>query len=234
MDLLTDRLRAALRANAGAAGRPRHDPVPVVKFFSPVGAATWLATELDADGDTLFGLADLGFGCPELGSFSLTEIAGVRLPFGLRIERDLHFATPHPLSKWAGGGAAHRFDPCRRHLSAPRRRARPRASGPRHRPVLSLPEPEFVDKANMREGRKAPDVSDILPTIRARGVIQTLLVKPPNEEGLYGIVAGSRRFHAAKIVAGERRADGKVDPEALSLPCGISKAVTTPPPSRPR
>lgn len=102
MDLLTDSLRAALRANAGRAHLFGHDPVPVVKFFNPCGAATWLATELDADDDTLFGLADLGFGCPELGSFSLSEIASVRLPFGLRIERDLHFSTPHPLSKWAG------------------------------------------------------------------------------------------------------------------------------------
>ena len=101
MDLLTERLRAALRANAEAAAWPRHDPVPVVKFFNPCGAATWLATELDADGDTLFGLADLGFGCPELGSFSLSEIAGVRLPFGLTIERDLHFSTSCPLSRWA-------------------------------------------------------------------------------------------------------------------------------------
>ena len=60
-----------------------------------------LATELDADGDILFGLADLGFGCAELGSFSLHEIASIRLPFGLRIERDLHFASEHPLSLWA-------------------------------------------------------------------------------------------------------------------------------------
>ena len=107
MILLTPDLRAALRANAAArhaalqqdAAEP--DPLPVVKFFNPVGAATWLATELDADGDTLFGLADLGFGCPELGSFSLREIASVRLPFGLFIERDEHFAPMRPLSIWA-------------------------------------------------------------------------------------------------------------------------------------
>ncbi|WP_245654080.1 DUF2958 domain-containing protein [Novosphingobium rosa] len=49
---------------------------------------------------TYFGLADLGFGCPELGSFSLHEIGSVRLPFGLQIERDLYFSTPHPLSVW--------------------------------------------------------------------------------------------------------------------------------------
>ncbi len=100
MDLLTERLRARLRANADHRDGLDRDPVPVVKFFNPMGAATWLATELDADGDTLFGLADLGFGCPELGSFSLSEIASVRLPFGLRIERDLHFSTMHRLSVW--------------------------------------------------------------------------------------------------------------------------------------
>jgi hypothetical protein len=39
----------------------------VVKFFNPVGVTTWLATELDEDGESLFGLAALGFGRPELG-----------------------------------------------------------------------------------------------------------------------------------------------------------------------
>jgi hypothetical protein len=106
MSLLTPELRLALRANADQAQAANargwnFDPVPVVKLFNPVGAATWLATELDDDGDTLFGLADLGFGCPELGSFSLSEITALRLPFGLAIERDLTFATAHPLSRWA-------------------------------------------------------------------------------------------------------------------------------------
>jgi len=101
MDLLTETLRRALRANADHGDGLDRDPVPVVKLFNPCGAATWLATELDADGDTLFGLADLGFGCPELGSFSLGEIASVRLPLGLRVERDLHFSTAHRLSEWA-------------------------------------------------------------------------------------------------------------------------------------
>ncbi len=103
LDLLTTKLGAVLLANGAAAARGTtgHDPAPVVKFFNPMGPATWLATELDADGDTLFGLADLGFGCPELGSFSLSEIAALRLPFGLTIERDLHFSSDVPLSRWA-------------------------------------------------------------------------------------------------------------------------------------
>ena len=115
MILLTPQLRFALRANdinrraAARVGKacPEHgrraepDPAPVVKFFNPLGAATWLATELCSDNDTLFGLADLGFGKPELGSFSLSEIASVRLPFGLGIERDIGFETRVGLSVWA-------------------------------------------------------------------------------------------------------------------------------------
>ncbi|MBL8645968.1 MAG: DUF2958 domain-containing protein [Sphingosinicella sp.] len=101
MELLTPPLRSVLRANADAAARRRHDPPPAVKFFNPCGGATWLATGLDADNDTLFGLADLGFGCPELGSFSLSEIAAIRLRFGLRIERDLHFTSTVAISAWA-------------------------------------------------------------------------------------------------------------------------------------
>ena len=106
MILLNPDLRSALRANAinrRAAQRdetPEPDPVPVLKLFNPVGAATWLATELESDDDALFGLADLGFGCPELGYFSLSEIASVRLPFALGIERDMGFETPFPLSRW--------------------------------------------------------------------------------------------------------------------------------------
>ena len=107
MSLLTPELRAALRRNdaerreAHRTRRAEPDPAPLVKLFSPLSAATWLATELAEDGDTLFGLADLDFGCPELGYFSLSEIAAVRLPFGLRIERDEAFRSQFALSVWA-------------------------------------------------------------------------------------------------------------------------------------
>jgi hypothetical protein len=98
MILLTPQLHNRLLFN----GRLRDvDHVPVVKFFNPVGAATWLATELNEDGDSLFGLADLGFGSPELGTFSLLEMSSVRLPFGLGIERDLYFEGAFPISVYA-------------------------------------------------------------------------------------------------------------------------------------
>lgn len=107
MTLLTSDLREALRANDIARRaalrdeKPEPDPVPVVKIFNPVGAATWLASELDADGDILFGLADLGFGCPELGAFRLSEMEAIRLPGGLGLERDLYFTARFPLSVYA-------------------------------------------------------------------------------------------------------------------------------------
>jgi len=56
-----------------------------------------------------------------------------------------------------------------------------------------------VSALNMRHARKAPDIADILPSIRARGVQQPLLVRP-NGEG-YEIVAGRRRFFALKALA---------------------------------
>ncbi len=71
-----------------------------------------------------------------------------------------------------------------------------------------------ISKANMRYAKKAPDVSDILPTVRARGVLVPLIVRPNCAEGAYEIVAGARRFTAACVVAGEK---GDAEP----LPCAI-------------
>lgn len=71
-----------------------------------------------------------------------------------------------------------------------------------------------ISKTNMRYAKKAPDVADILPTVRARGVLVPLIVRPNCAEGAFEIVAGARRFTAATIVAGEK---GEAEP----LPCAI-------------
>ena len=99
MQLITPELREKLIAN----GKRRDDDhVPAVKFFNPVGAATWLVTEMDPeDNDYLFGLADLGMGFPELGGISLSELQGYRGPLGLGIERDLYFTARYPISVYA-------------------------------------------------------------------------------------------------------------------------------------
>ncbi|AMG74903.1 ParB/RepB/Spo0J family partition protein [Sphingopyxis granuli] len=74
-----------------------------------------------------------------------------------------------------------------------------------------------ISKTNMRYAKKAPDVSDILPTVRKRGVLVPLIVRPNCGPGAFEIVAGARRFTAAKIVADER-GDGE------PLPCAILEA----------
>ena len=78
-----------------------------------------------------------------------------------------------------------------------------------------------VSKANMRYTRKAPDVSDILPTVRRRGVVQPVIVRPNGAPDAFEIIAGARRFQAALIVAEDKRAAGEADTETLSLPCAI-------------
>lgn len=78
------------------------DPVPVVKLFTPDAQATWLLTELDpSDGDTAFGLCDLGLGMPELGYVRLSELSTIRGPLNLPVERDLYFEATRTLSEYA-------------------------------------------------------------------------------------------------------------------------------------
>lgn len=104
MKLITAELREKLLRNGA---RRDADHVPVLKLFNPCGAATWLFTELDPDNaDHLFGLCDLGFGFPELGYASLGEIAELRLPYGLSIERDRWFGGRYPLSVYTAAARA--------------------------------------------------------------------------------------------------------------------------------
>lgn len=94
--------RAALPALYSQEGRGLN-AVAWVKFFDPTGAGTWYASEFDGE-DIFFGLADLGFGEPELGYFSLAELQSVSGRLGLGIERDLHW-KPVPLREcrvWNG------------------------------------------------------------------------------------------------------------------------------------
>ncbi|MBI2737252.1 MAG: ParB/RepB/Spo0J family partition protein [Rhodospirillales bacterium] len=69
-----------------------------------------------------------------------------------------------------------------------------------------------ISTANMRHGRKDPDVSDILPSVRTRGILQPLLVRPEGEE--FEVVAGRRRYFCAKLLAEEQ---GEAEP----LPCAV-------------
>jgi hypothetical protein len=62
----------------------------VVKFFTPDSSWTWYAIEFDGN-DEFFGLVDGHY--KELGYFRLSELEAIRGPFGMKVERDMHF-TP--------------------------------------------------------------------------------------------------------------------------------------------
>lgn len=114
MTLLTPEQKARMLANGRAAADViaedgnTPDVFPVVKLFTPWGAATSLLSELDPeDEDIAFGLCDLGLGCPELGSVRLSELEAMRGPGGLAVEYDRHFRATKTLTTYAA--EANRF-----------------------------------------------------------------------------------------------------------------------------
>ena len=63
-------------------------------------------------------------------------------------------------------------------------------------PVGKLRPGKYQPRTRMDEGA----LNELADSIRAQGVMQPLLVRPaPNEQGLYEIIAGERRFRAAQI-----------------------------------
>ena len=76
------------------------DKVVICKFFNPCGVGTWYAIEgQEEDGDFIFfGLVDLHE--KEFGYFSLNELQAIKLPFGLSIERDIHFSSEKVETYW--------------------------------------------------------------------------------------------------------------------------------------
>jgi hypothetical protein len=114
MKLLTADIRKRLLRNGRVrlqyqmAEKSEPNFLPVVKLFTPDAGCTWLLTEIDPeDPDIAFGLCDLGMGCPELGSVSLSELESVRGRLGLPIERDLHFSPTKTLASYADEARVH-------------------------------------------------------------------------------------------------------------------------------
>lgn len=71
-----------------------------------------------------------------------------------------------------------------------------------------------VSRVNMRVKGSKPDLTNILPSVRARGIIVPLIVRQNGSPDTYEIVAGKRRYHAALAVAQET---GEAEP----LPCAV-------------
>ena len=67
-----------------------------LKLFNATGGQTWLINSIEEDGNIMWGLADLGFGCVEWGTMSLSEMLECKRTMGFRfmLERDMY---------WSGG-----------------------------------------------------------------------------------------------------------------------------------
>ena len=92
MQLLTDKIKAALPSLYSTEDIPCEDKKVVVKFFNPMGAQTWEIVEGSYQETIgtwlLFGKCDLGYG-PEWGYVTLAELVRLDVGFGLGIERDI-------------------------------------------------------------------------------------------------------------------------------------------------
>src|SRR6202012_4541572 len=66
-----------------------------------------------------------------------------------------------------------------------------------------------VSPLNMRAEKNQPSLkrmaeiaANILPTVRERGILQDLIVRPNNQG--FEILAGRRRYYAARVIENER------------------------------
>lgn len=104
MKLLTKALRKKLKPLYANDGKKYSEQKVIVKFFTPDSNWTWYVTEgqEQENGDIMFyGLVD-GFE-KEMGYFLLSELEKTRGPFGLHIERDMHFGE-HTLDEFVPQG----------------------------------------------------------------------------------------------------------------------------------
>ena len=100
--LITDEERTQLLAHgqALAAGQVI-DPLPVVRLFTPDAHATWLLAALNpTDGDSAWGVMDVGIGMPELGHIKLSDLASIVGPRQQPVMRDRYFQAVRPLSEY--------------------------------------------------------------------------------------------------------------------------------------
>jgi hypothetical protein len=96
-----DERRQLLDHGAARVAGQAIDPQPVVRLFTPDAHATWLLASLSpADGDTAYGLIDLGIGMPELGEIKLSDLASIVGPRQQPVMRDRYFRAARSLSEY--------------------------------------------------------------------------------------------------------------------------------------
>lgn len=91
MKLLTEEIISQFEAHPiGSQDGKGLNAEVLVKYFNPCGSGTWLITEAEREGDDwrLYGYCHIFEW--EWGYLLLSELASLRLPFGLSVERDLY------------------------------------------------------------------------------------------------------------------------------------------------
>ena len=88
MKLITEELKARF-AEVGSQDGCK-DPLVIAKFFDPMGSGNWWATAYDPKRNICFGYVS-GLQLDEWGYFSIDELEAIERPFGLTIERNIHF-----------------------------------------------------------------------------------------------------------------------------------------------
>jgi len=100
MQLLTKEILERFEKQGDTSEKSPSDIKIIAKYFNPCGVGTWYTYEYDPK-DKIFTcyaiLVSPGFA--ECGSVSLDELESIKLPFGLGIERDLHYGYNHTLQE---------------------------------------------------------------------------------------------------------------------------------------
>lgn len=91
MMLFTKEIEKAFIKQGSTANKSSEEIKIVAKLFNPAGVGTWYLYEKEND-DVYWCFAELGDPmCAECGTVSINELKSLRLPFGLKIERDRFF-----------------------------------------------------------------------------------------------------------------------------------------------
>ena len=81
--------------------------------------------------------------------------------------------------------------------------------------IMNIPISELaIAKTNVRYSSKKADYADLIPSVREKGILQSLLVRK-NGQG-YEVVAGGRRFMTLKFLESEGQ-------ELETIPCIVMK-----------
>lgn len=93
MKLITKEIESAFERQGYTGDKQPKDIKVIMKLFNPVGVGTWYVYEKEDD-DIYWAFVNLGDPMmAECGTISMSEITSLRLPMGMKIERDMYFGN---------------------------------------------------------------------------------------------------------------------------------------------